>query len=118
MPWKMQAMATTPGTSRLEKAVAPDPVPPTPWPILGNTYVKTKTNNSGCMTVRRAKTPMLLRNTARSRMSRAANALRAGGAAAWRARDTAVGGAGAAGGGGWAGDGGGVVVVTRGAPFR
>src|SRR5947209_2263360 len=117
MPWKMQAMATTPGTSRLEKAVAPDPVPPTPWPILGNTYVKTNTNRSGCMTVRRAKTAMLLRNTARSRISRAAKALRAGGARAWRARDTAVGGAGA-GGGGCAGDEGGVVVVTREAPFR
>src|SRR2546423_8272395 len=117
MPWKMQAMATTPGTSKLEKAAAPDPVPPTPWPILGNTYVKTNTNSSGCMTVRRAKTPMLLRNTARSRIRRAAKAFRAGGAVAWRARDTAIGGAGAGGGSG-AGDGGGVVVVTRGGPFR
>ena len=36
IPWKMHAIATTPGTSRLENWASPA-APPTPWPILGKT---------------------------------------------------------------------------------
>src|SRR3954452_30839 len=43
-PWNMHAIATTPGTNRLENVDSPAD-PPTPSPILGNTYVNTKTNS-------------------------------------------------------------------------
>ncbi len=36
-PWNMHAIATTPGTNRLENVVSPAPEPPTPKPIFGNT---------------------------------------------------------------------------------
>ena len=62
--------------SKVEKVDSVDDEPPTPWPILGNTYVKTNTSRSGCMMVRMANTPIVLRSTRRSRRSRAQKAAR------------------------------------------
>ena len=73
-PWNMHAIATTPGTSRLEKVVSPEPEPPTPNPIFGNTYVNTKTKSSGCITERTMNSTTFLRRTLRSRIKSATNA--------------------------------------------
>ncbi len=70
----MQAIAITPGTSRLANAASP-PAPPTPCPIFGKTYVNTKTNNSGCMMVRSANWMNVFRSTATSRRSMFVNAI-------------------------------------------
>ena len=74
IPWKMHAIAITPGTRMLENSACPD-CPPTPWPICGKTYVNTNTNSSGCMTVRRMNSTKFLRRTARSRSRSAPNAV-------------------------------------------
>ena len=37
MPWKSTASPMAPATSRVENSDAWGPLPPTPWPILGNT---------------------------------------------------------------------------------
>src|SRR5438477_1193272 len=76
MPWKIIALAMTPPTSKVENPSAARPVPPTPWPIFGNTYVNTKISSSGCMIVRPRNIRTSLRNTVRSRSSNAAKASR------------------------------------------
>ena len=74
IPWKMHAIAMTPGTRMLENVDSPW-VPPTPWPICGKTYVNTNTNSSGCMTVRRMNSMKFFRSTVRSRSISAPNAI-------------------------------------------
>src|SRR5262245_46549201 len=76
MPWNMIASATTPATRIVENSVSPEPLPPTPCPILGNTYVKTKTSRNGWSSVRGMNSLSCLRRTTASRSSRARNATR------------------------------------------
>ena len=75
IPWKMHAIAMTPGTRRLEKFVSPSAPPPIPCPIFGNTYVNTNTNSNGCMIVRSANSMNDFLRTFRSRSSSAPNAM-------------------------------------------
>ena len=83
MPWNMMAMPTTPGTSTVAKAdwpACPLP-PPTPWPMVGNTYRNTKTSRNGWTSVRATNSNTCLRSTARSRRTSAASASRLAAAA-------------------------------------
>ena len=73
MPWKIIADPITPAVSSVENAAAPC-LPPTAWPIRGNTYVNTNSSRSGCMIVRPMNIPSSLRTTVMSRMSNAMNA--------------------------------------------
>ena len=73
IPWKMQLIATRPGAMSVENSAALSAVPPTPWPIFGNTYANTKTMSRGCMIVRMRNGTTVLRSTCMSRSSRAPN---------------------------------------------
>ncbi len=75
-PWNMTEIPTTPGTRIVANADCwASPWPPMPWPILGNTYRKTKHSRNGWMIVRRPNSHQCLRRTTRSRSIRAPSAV-------------------------------------------
>ena len=74
----MIEIPTTPGTSTVanaDSATLPPP-PPTPWPIVGNTYRNTNTSRNGWISVRITNSTKFLRSTTRSRRISARSAVR------------------------------------------
>ena len=72
MPWRLIATATSPGTRTVENDSPAGPARK-PCPIFGNTYAKTKTKSTGCISVRAVTIGPCRRRTRRSRASRARN---------------------------------------------